>query len=612
MAGILKYLFLAAILISIIPIVSAETSWNYSSPGTYVWTCPANVTSIYLQMSGGGGSGFGAGGLGWGYRGLGGDNGNYLNKTGITVTPGNDYVIIVGAGAPETPTGLVVGSPGGFSLAFDNNMTGGAGGLMGAINSGNGGAGSTGFLTGGNAAAGGDVSGYTGGAKGEGWGAGGGGGSLNSSVAAGVGGRGSDGIVLITDMNYAEVNAPDFVGSPLSGNGGMLVTFTDQSTIKNAAGLTYLWDFGDGGTSNTTGSVNHVYSYTGIYTVSLTLTSDWGPITQTKKDYVTISSVNYYDPNAPPKSVRFHIQTIWGKPLSSATVTAIGMGTSTGNWDWLETLLSIPLNTVGINGTPMVDTTDSNGDIVFLMVPSVKYNITTTLAGYTFPPFYVTPQDSQYNIIADLNGTGWWGPSGGNTLEQYNISVTSTKLTDTVGQITVNFYDVSGSTIGGNITITQKNQTSSNGKDEVVVVAPITGSIVNQSYNVTVPQEGGSYKVFVNPYGTAGPDIQAIRTFAVWFKGHPITFAGFSPTILLWFSMFLIIFLAMFAGATHAPQMAIILCITSWVLYGMGWLDPIEINQWVGTPVLVFTLGFATVMAIWWNLREGKRKETGR
>ena len=157
MAGILKYLFLAAILISIIPIVSAETSWNYSIPGTYVWTCPANVTSIYLQMSGGGGSGFGAGGPGWGYRGLGGDNGNYLNKTGITVTPGNDYVIIVGAGAPETPTGLVVGSPGGFSLAFDNNMTGGAGGLMGAINSGNGGAGSTGFLTGGNAAKGGDA-----------------------------------------------------------------------------------------------------------------------------------------------------------------------------------------------------------------------------------------------------------------------------------------------------------------------------------------------------------------------------------------------------------------------------------------------------------------------
>jgi PKD repeat protein len=559
-------------------------------------------------MSGGGGSGFGAGGPGWGYRGLGGDNGNYLNKTGITVTPGNDYVIIVGAGAPETPTGLVVGSPGGFSLAFDNNMTGGAGGLMGAINSGNGGAGSTGFLTGGNAAAGGDVSGYTGGAKGEGWGAGGGGGSLNSSVAAGVGGRGSDGIVLITDMNYAEVNAPDFVGSPLSGNGGMLVTFTDQSTIKNAAGLTYLWDFGDGGTSNTTGSVNHVYSYTGIYTVSLTLTSDWGPITQTKKDYVTISSTNYYDPDAPPKNVRFHIQTLWGLPLSGATVSILGVSTSTGNWEWLETLTSIPIGAVAINGTTMTATTDSTGNVEFLMVPSVRYNVTTTMAGYTFPPFFVTPHDSQYNIISDVNGSGWFGESGNNTLEQYDISVSSTKLSDTVGEITVNFTDTSGSTIGGNITIAQDNTTVKGGPDEIVVVIPIYSSKVSETRNVTVPQEGGAYKVFVNPYGAAGPDIKAIRTFAVWFKGHPITFAGFSPTILLWFSMFLIIFLAMFAGATHAPQMAIILCITSWILYGMGWLDPVEANDYVGTPVLVFTLGFATVMAIVWNIREGNRR----
>ena len=607
MARFLKYLFLAAILISIIPLASAVTSWNYTASGT--WTCPANVTSVYLQMSAGGGSGKSATTIVWGYSGLGGKAGESYIKTNFPVVPGTDYVIVVGSGGAATTADTTgTSNPGGTTTAFNQTLTGGVGGIFGTQQNGVGGNGQNGVLTLGNATNGTAGGAYAGGTKGTGWGAGGGGGGHQYGVGSGNSGKGSHGIVLITDMAYADVNGPNFVGTPLTGNGGILVSFTDTSTIKDSANLTYLWDFGDGGTSNTTGNVNHVYSYTGIYTVVLSLTSDMGTISETKTDYITVSSTNYYDPNAPPKNVRFHIQTLWGLPLSGATVSILGVSTSTGNWEWLETLTSIPIGAVAINGTTMTATTDSTGNVVFLMVPSVRYNVTTTMAGYTFPPFFVTPHDSQYNIISDVNGSGWFGESGNNTLEQYAISVSSTKLSDTVGQITVNFTDTSGSTIGGNITIAQDNTTVKGGPDETIAIIPITGSSMNESRNVTVPQEGGAYKVFVNPYGTAGPDIKAIRTFAVWFKGHPITFAGFSPTILLWFSMFLIIFLAMFAGATHAPQMAIILCITSWVLYGMGWLDPVEANDYVGTPVLVFTLGFATVMAIVWNIREGNRR----
>jgi PKD repeat protein len=633
MARILRLLAILSILtLAIIPTVVTATTWNYTTPGTYYWIAPANITKLYLSIAGGGGSGASTGRVSaYLTSGLGGAAGSYGNHSYVTVVPGTNYTLIVGAGGAQAePTWgtshfySVVSNPGGSSVAFGYTAPGGAGGAVGCGAYGayvycNGGPGtSTNFMTLTSASSGGNSNPYTGGVGGTGYGSGGGGAAGNGTgidlayVGSTYGGAGKAGYIGITDINSSEGNWPDFSASPRTGSGGTLVSFTNISIINTPANLTFLWDFGDGGTSNTTGNVNHVYSYTGIYTVSLNITSDYGTTTETKKDYITISATDYYDPNAPPKSVRFHIQTIWGKALPGATVSAIGMGTSTGNWDWVETLLSIPLSTVGINTTPMVDTTDSNGNIVFLMVPSVKYNITTTLTGYTFPPFYVTPQDTQYNIVADLNGTGWWGPSGNNTLEQYNISVTSTKLTDTVGQIIINFTDVSGSTIGGNITIAQDNTTVRGGPDEVIVIIPITSSSMNESQNVTVPQEGSAYKVFVNPYGAEGPDIKAIRSFAVWFKGHPITFAGFSPTILLWFSMFLIIFLAMFAGATHAPQMAIILCITSWVLYGMGWLDPIETNLWVGTPVLVFTLGFATVMAIWWNLREGKRKETGR
>jgi hypothetical protein len=210
-----------------------------------------------------------------------------------------------------------------------------------------------------------------------------------------------------------------------------------------------------------------------------------------------------------------------------------------------------------------------------------------------------------------LNGTGWFA-TGNDTLSQVNISVTSEKLNETTGQITISYYDAGGTTVGGAVNITQDNATRG-GADVLVETIPITTNIFNESVNVTIPQEGIGYKVTVdpNPYGAPGPDIKAIRSFAVWFKGTPVNLAGFSPTILLWFSVFLLIFTAMFAGATHAPQMAIIVCVEAWVLYGMGWLDPLDINYGFGQNVLVFTLSFATIMAVWWNFREGKRKEKG-
>jgi hypothetical protein len=245
------------------------------------------------------------------------------------------------------------------------------------------------------------------------------------------------------------------------------------------------------------------------------------------------------------------------------------------------------------------------------MIPSAKYNVTTTLSGYSFPIFYVTPHDTQYNIVAALNGTGWF-ETGNNTLEQVNITVESVKLNDTHGKISINYYDAGGASLGGAINISEKNATPG-GATVLVESIPIDHNPGTYCATVSIPQEGGGYTVSVdpNPYGAAGPDIIAIRTFAVWFKGTPILLAGFSPTILLWFSVFLLIFTAMFAGATHAPQMAIVVCVEAWVLFSMGWLDPLETNYWVGQPVLIFTLGFATVMAIFWNLREGKRKEKG-
>jgi hypothetical protein len=74
---------------------------EYTTPGTYTWTAPANVTSVSVVCVGGGGgggtnladgsSGGGGGGLGW--------------KNNISVTPGVGYTVVVGAGGIVSASG---------------------------------------------------------------------------------------------------------------------------------------------------------------------------------------------------------------------------------------------------------------------------------------------------------------------------------------------------------------------------------------------------------------------------------------------------------------------------------------------------------------------------
>jgi hypothetical protein len=102
----------------------------------------------------------------------------------------------------------------------------------------------------------------------------------------------------------------------------------------------------------------------------------------------------------PPKIVMFRVLTHDGKELPNAQVSIQGISTTAGNWNWLQTLLMIPISEAPIQNTFMQGTTDSLGDIEFMMIPTIKYNVTTTLSGYNFSPMYVYVQDERYDIFA--------------------------------------------------------------------------------------------------------------------------------------------------------------------------------------------------------------------
>jgi len=83
---------------------------------------------------------------------------------------------------------------------------------------------------------------------------------------------------------YAPV--ADFAASPTSGNGPLIVRFTDTS-LNNPT--MWSWDFGDGSDPGTTGSPTHTYIDPGSYTVTLTASNRYGSDTITQYDIVTVN-----------------------------------------------------------------------------------------------------------------------------------------------------------------------------------------------------------------------------------------------------------------------------------------------------------------------------------
>ncbi len=104
----------------------AQAPVTYNTPGNYIWVCPPGVTSITVECWGAGGGGGqrtnnGVSG--------GGGGGGYASSV-VTVTPGNSYDIVVGAGGSGGPN-----NKNGENSRFGNSLVVAAGGNGGVDNS---------------------------------------------------------------------------------------------------------------------------------------------------------------------------------------------------------------------------------------------------------------------------------------------------------------------------------------------------------------------------------------------------------------------------------------------------------------------------------------------
>lgn len=102
----------------------------------------------------------------------------------------------------------------------------------------------------------------------------------------------SDGADTETKVGYIAVSEPpappkaDFSGSPTNGPAPLSVQFEDLSSPGTAPITSWLWSFGDTGTS-TAQNPSHTYLLPGTYAVSLAVTTADGSDLTTKVDYVS-------------------------------------------------------------------------------------------------------------------------------------------------------------------------------------------------------------------------------------------------------------------------------------------------------------------------------------
>lgn len=483
---------LIAILLTgiVIPVVSA---WDEVFPwaGTYYLdNIPANVSYLFINMAGAGGSGkstlYEGGGVHRNHWGYGGSAAEFGNFTMVPVVYTTNYTVIVGIKGAQSEIDAASHAGTASSIpALGLTKAGGDGGIQGGTTAHAGGDGeSTDFFSydAGSGIPGGSVDGYAGGAGGIGAGAGGGGAAVNGSVDGldtGIGGAGVDGYIHVWDMNGSAMNVPYYTASPTNTGYGSVVTFTDESILNDAGNLTYNWSFGDGQTSTTLGTVTHVYSSYGVFTTNLTLTSDTGIVYLSKPDYITITNVPI-TAWVPAKLVRLKIVDAYGVRLINANISVSYITNSLPSKDpaYLTSAFGISqvvANQMVTGAVAMQGYTGTDGSASFMMFPAIQYGITITNETIGLSK-YVTiyPQDVDYVIYCPLTSQA---PQTLAATYLYNSSLYVTE--PNASWITWNllYSDPSGHTTGlswnvtcwNNMTVMHSNSWGAVGPTDIIV-----------------------------------------------------------------------------------------------------------------------------------------------
>ncbi|MFY0482348.1 InlB B-repeat-containing protein [Flavobacterium sp. PLA-1-15] len=379
---------------------------TYSTPGTYTWTCPPNVTTIQVEAWGGGGAGGGVGTAALFRVAGGGGGGAYAKSTSVTVVPGNTYTITVGAGG--TGVSAASGNSGGSS-SFETTViaTGGTGGLgnntASSVAGGAGGTGSTGSVT---------------------WNGGNGGTSNGTSSTAAASGGGGGGAGTTTNGGNANISTAGSGGTTGGGAGASGIN-TNTSAVGNAGSAPGGGGGGArGGSGNTTARLGGAG---GAGRVVLTYTGYCTPIS-TSTLYITSVSTNSATTNFTNTSGNgsgysnfYDTKQVIATQGTNFTVSFAGVTPVTNTFGW-AIWIDWDKNNVFDSGERVFVTSGylNSGTSTNINIPALQ----TT-------GDYVMRILADYNISNPSNPCSFTSATNGGEAEDYKLTVTSSGYTVT-------------------------------------------------------------------------------------------------------------------------------------------------------------------------------------
>jgi PKD repeat protein len=223
-------------------------------------------------------------------------------------------------------------------------------------------------------------------------------------------------------LTVQQYNPPvaDFSGEPLEGIAPLLVGFSD---LSSGSIVYWEWDFdGDGTTDSNDQTPEFIYETPGIYTVSLTVTDDYGnSSTETKTDYITVfqSQTAWFTPiwESPYLPMTFYIieATIDEMPMQAGDeVGLFDIDPNTGN----EICVGAGVLVEELGGGLFLEVIASMNDgsnpdvangftpgnnIIYKLWNETEGEITTITANYPYPG-YDEVFTSQGSALVELHG----------------------------------------------------------------------------------------------------------------------------------------------------------------------------------------------------------------
>jgi hypothetical protein len=508
--------------------------------------------------SGGGGMGA-AGGIGNTSQGYNGGAGSGLTSDCMDIAGGG------GGGAGANGTAAVpTAHPGDGGNGLQNNITGTltwyAGGGGGGADSGShgepglGGGGHGGFIGGG----------ATDGTDGLG---GGGGGDR------GFDGDGGSGVVIVSYVYEAPwLNQANFTASTNATNPGVSISFTDTSIKNVTENQTYLWEFGDGYTSNTIGNVSHIYSWTGLFTVNLTITSETETTNKTRVEWMSITTDTGSTPVNNTRQVSYSPRTVTFKIIDEYNLAKTGVVVDgvidsytfpNGANDLVYFYgMSLEAAQQAVNTSFILHgTTDTLGQVTFTMLGAVKYTINVTSGGTTFTK-YIYPVTDSYIIVIP----SFVVPTPASNYISYSLNNNS--VNNTTEYFNLSYTDTSGGTSSINFTL--KNQ--SGGVIYTTVVSGFGTATTNISSGPVTHAPGDTYTYsFVAPQAQIG-NVSVVKTIT-WQNLK--TLGGYPDWVGQWMGIALLVVLAAVFSLISVKYAVIIIPVITWFMtYYMQWINP--------------------------------------